>query len=186
VIGRYDSKRIYPAVPGHRINNNIRVENVRLVGEEGGPILISTKEALAMAEKRDLDLVEISKDQNPPVVKIIDYSKYKFELVKKSKESKKKQKVIHVKEIKFRPSIDKHDYTHKVNHARLFLEKGNKVKFTLLFRGREIMHKELGYKLLKDIERDLRDIIQVEKSPSMEGRNITMIVAPISSSKVKK
>ena len=121
MIARFDSKR-------YRINEQIRAEKVRLVGEEGGPRLVSVKEALDIARENDLDLVEISPDQNPPVVKIIDYSKFRFEQIKKAKEAKKKQKIIHVKEIKMRPAIDVHDYSHKVRHARSFIEQSYNIK----------------------------------------------------------
>jgi len=159
---------------------------VRLVGEDGGPVIIPIEDAIAIARGKELDLVEISSNQDPPVVKVIDFSKYRFEQLKKAKEAKKKQKIIHVKEIKFRPSIDTHDYTHKVNHAREFLEKGDKVKFTLMFRGREIIHKDLGFKVMDNIKNDIQDIAQIEKAPSIEGRNITMIVTPLVAGGPKK
>jgi len=165
----------------YRINDQIREATVRLVGEDGGPQIIPTEEAMAIARSKEMDLVEISPDQDPPVVKIIDFSKFRFEQIKKAKEAKKKQKVIHVKEIKFRPSIDSHDYRHKVNHARDFLEKGDKVKFTLMFRGREIVHNELGFKVMDNIQKDLEEFAQVEKKASIEGRNITMIMTPMPS-----
>ncbi len=156
----------------------IRAAEVRLVGGDEGPRVVPFAEALAMAREQEMDLVEISPNQDPPVVKIIDYSKFRFEQFKKAKEAKKKQKVIHVKEIKFRPSIDSHDFMHKVNHAREFLENGDKVKFTIMFRGREIVHKDLGFKVMDNVREELKDIIQIEKSASQEGRNITMVVAP--------
>ncbi|MGV7930349.1 MAG: translation initiation factor IF-3 [Spirochaetota bacterium] len=165
----------------YRINDQIREPMVRLVGEEGGPKVVPTEEAMAIAKTKEMDLVEISPDQDPPVVKIIDFSKFRFEQIKKAKEAKKKQKVIHVKEIKFRPSIDSHDYQHKVNHARDFLEKGDKVKFTLMFRGREIVHNELGFKVMDNIQKDLEQCALVEKKASIEGRNITMIMTPVPS-----
>ncbi len=179
IIDKSDSKR-------YRINDQIRAAKVRLVGEEGGPAIISLEDALTIARSKDLDLVEISSDQDPPVVKVIDFSKFRFEQIKKAKEAKKKQKVIHVKEVKFRPSIDAHDYRHKVNHAREFIEKGDKVKFTLMFRGREIIHKDLGFKVMDNIKEDIKDIAQIEKFPSIEGRNITMIVTPLVTSGMKK
>ncbi len=179
VIDKSDGKRF-------RINDQIRSEMVRLVGEEGGPRVVPLAEALGLAKSKELDLVEISPDQDPPVVKIIDFSKFRFEQLKKAKEAKKKQKVIHIKEIKLRPSINSHDYTHKVNHAKEFLEKGDKVKFTLMFRGREIIHNELGFKVMQNIQSDLESIAQIEKKPSIEGRNITMVVAPIVTGVQKK
>ena len=161
-----------------RINEDITSETVRLVGESGEQVIIATTEALALALEKELDLVEVSANQELPVVKIIDYSKYKFDQVKKAKEAKKKQKVIHVKEIKMRPAIDDNDFTHKVNRAKGFLEKGDKVKFTLMFRGREMVHPELGFEVMAKIQEVLQEIAVVEKRPSQEGRNITMFMAP--------
>jgi len=159
---------------------------VRLVGEDGGPQVIPLQEALQKASDKGLDLVEISPNQDPPVVKIIDYSKFKFEQIKKAKEAKKKQKVIQVKEIKLRPSIDLHDFQHKVRHAREFIEEGNKVKFTVMFRGREVVHSDLGFKVLEDVKQALEDVALVETNPSKEGRNITMIMAPMSAAQKKR
>ncbi len=161
-----------------RINEDITSETVRLVGESGEPVIVSTTEALGLAREKELDLVEVSANQDPPVVKIIDYSKYKFDLIKKAKEAKKKQKVIHVKEIKMRPAIDDNDFTHKVNRAKEFLDKGDKVKFTLMFRGREMVHPELGFKVMTKIQEVLQEVAVVEKKPSQEGRNITMFMTP--------
>ena len=160
----------------YNVNEEIRSQDVRLVGEEGEPRVIPTADALRMARERELDLVEISPNQDPPVVKIIDYSKFKFEQMKKAKEAKKKQKVIHVKEIKMRPNIDSHDFEHKVKHAKEFLDEGDKVKFTLMFRGREMVHPELGFDVMNKIKEQLLDSVQIEKDMSQEGRNITMIV----------
>ncbi|MBP9042589.1 MAG: translation initiation factor IF-3 [Spirochaetes bacterium] len=161
-----------------RINEEIDSATVRLVGEEGEPAIIETSKALEMARERSLDLVEITANQDPPVVKIIDYSKFIFEQVKKAKEAKKKQKVIHVKEIKLRPAIDNNDFHHKINNARSFLEKGDKVKFTLMFRGREMVHPELGFEVMDRIQEALKDCAIPEKSPAQEGKNITMIMNP--------
>jgi len=160
----------------HNTNDEIRSKTVRLVGD-GEPQVIDTHKAIEMAKEQELDLVEISPNQDPPVARITDYSKFKFEQIKKAKEAKKKQKVIHVKEIKMRPSIDSHDFEHKVNHARDFLEKGDKVKFTLMFRGREMVHPELGFEVMKKIQANLEDIATIEKRPSQEGRNITMFMS---------
>ncbi len=157
---------------------------MRLVGE-GDPVIVSREAALEKAREQDLDLVEISSNQDPPVVKIIDYSKFRFEQIKKAKEARKKQKIIHVKEIKFRPSIDSHDFEHKVNHAREFMEKGDKVKFTVMFRGREIVHTDQGFKIMEDVQEELADVASVESKPSKEGRNITMVMGPDTSSQKK-
>ncbi|HOO73052.1 MAG TPA: translation initiation factor IF-3 [Spirochaetota bacterium] len=167
----------------YAINEEIKSESVRLVGDGEEPRIIKTSEALDIAKARDLDLVEISPNQDPPVVRIVDYSKFKFEQIKKAKEAKKKQKVIHVKEIKMRPSIDSHDFEHKVKHARDFLEKGDKVKFTLMFRGREMVHADLGFEVMKKIQENLDDIAVAEKQPMQEGRNITMFMNLKSSGK---
>ncbi|MCX7679516.1 MAG: translation initiation factor IF-3 [Spirochaetes bacterium] len=180
VIDKFDFKK-------YRINEMIKAREVRLVGEEDGSKIIPLDVALSIARERGLDLVEISPNQEPPVVKIIDYSKFRFEQIKKAKEAKKKQKVVHVKEIKFRPSIDTHDFLHKIQHAREFLENGDKVKFTIMFRGREIVHKDLGLDVMNRIRESLGDSVQIEKEVSQEGKNITMVVAPYSGSKkIKK
>ncbi len=170
----------------YNVNEGIRSQQVRLVGEEGEPKVIPTADAMKMARERELDLVEISPNQDPPVVKIIDYSKFKFEQLKKSKEAKKKQKVIHLKEIKMRPNIDSHDFDHKIKHAREFLDGGDKVKFTLMFRGREMVHPELGFEVMNKVKEQIESFVQIEKDMSQEGRNITMIVsAKVSGAKTK-
>jgi translation initiation factor IF-3 len=161
----------------YNVNEGIKSQQVRLVGEEGEPKVIPTADAMRMARERELDLVEISPNQDPPVVKIIDYSKFKFEQLKKAKEAKKKQKVIHVKEIKTRPNIDSHDFEHKLKHAREFLDGGDKVKFTLMFRGREMVHPELGFEVMNKVKEQIESFVQIEKDMSQEGRNITMIVS---------
>ena len=150
---------------------------MRFVGE-GEPQIIATDQARRIAEERGLDLVEITPGQEPPIVKVMDYSKFRFEQLKKAKEAKKKQHVVHIKEVKIRPGIDEHDYMHKVRHAKEFLGEGDKVKFTMMFRGREIIHSELGMKVLKQILAELADCSVIEKSPSLEGRNMSMILAP--------
>jgi translation initiation factor IF-3 len=150
---------------------------VRLVGEGTEPVIVATATALEMAREKLLDLVEISPNQDPPVAKLIDFSKFKFEMIKKAKEAKKKQKVIHIKEIKMRPNIDSHDFEHKIKHAMEFLEKGDKVKFTLMFRGREMVHPELGFEVMNKIKEQIVDVALVEREPSQEGRNITMFVS---------
>lgn len=139
---------------------------------------MSREEALRKAEGEELDLVEVAVNDGIAVVKIMDYAKFRFEQVKKAKEAKKKQRVIHVKEVKIRPGIDDHDYQHKIKHARSFIEKGDKVKFTMMFRGREIVHTDIGMDLMRRIEEELSDCTAVEKSPSLEGKNITMILTP--------
>ncbi len=162
-----------------RINEEIDADNVRLVGESGEPQIVETSTALEMARNSGLDLVEISPNQDPPVCKIIDFSKFRFDQIKKAKEAKKKQKIVHVKEIKMRPAIDDNDFTHKVNRAKEFLGKGDKVKFTLMFRGREMVHPELGFEVMEKITVSLEGIGLVEKKAAQEGRNITMFMSPV-------
>ncbi|MDA3901253.1 MAG: translation initiation factor IF-3 [Spirochaetes bacterium] len=163
----------------YRTNDMIKAESVRLVGDSDEPIIVTLEKALELAKQSGLDLVEISM-QDVPVVRIMDYSKFKFEQVKKAKEAKKKQKIVHLKEVKVRPSIDAHDYEHKVKHAREFLEKGDKVKVTMMFRGREIVHSDLAKRKMEQMLAELSDCSTVEKTPSVEGRNMTMILSPIS------
>lgn len=153
---------------------------------DGEPEVMPLADALSKAEVEGLDLVQISKNQEIPIVKIMDYSKFRFEQIKKAKEAKKKQKVVHIKEVKMRPGVGEHDYEHKVKHAREFLEKGDKVKFTMVFRGREIVHTDIGMNILKNILKDLEDVSVIEKQPSHEGRNMTMILAPASMGKKNK
>ncbi len=139
--------------------------------------VMTVREALALAEESDLDLVEISPNAEPPVCKVLDYGKYKFELQKKAAEARKKQKVVELKEIKLRPGIDDHDFNIKMKNARSFLEEGDKVKVTLRFRGREMSHQDIAQALLKRVREGLDDIGKVVSEPSFEGRQIVMIIA---------
>lgn len=168
-----------------KINEQIIAETVRLVGE-GEARVMPLKDALDIAAAKDMDLVAISPNQKPPIVKITDYSKFKFEQIKKARDAKKKQKVIHVKEIKMRPSIGDHDFDHKIRQAREFLDEGEKVKFTLMFRGREMVHPDLGFSVMERIKNILAGELTIEKEPAQEGRNITMIVSPKAGSKSGK
>lgn len=164
---------------GPRINEEIRVREVQLIdadGENRGTV--PTQEALQIAKDAGLDLVEISPNNNPPVVKILDHGKFKFQAQKKAAEARKKQKTVEVKEIKLRPGIDKHDYDVKMRSIQRFFEEGDKVKVTLRFRGREMAHQELGYKLLQKLKEDTNTIAKVEMEPMSEGRQIVMILAP--------
>jgi translation initiation factor IF-3 len=164
---------------GHKINYRIDSRDVRLIDAEGANVgVVPTRQAIAMAEEAGLDLVEISPDAKPPVAKILDYGKFKFQEQKRLAEARKKQKVIEIKEIKLRPMIDDHDYEVKMRAARRFFEEGDKVKVTLRFRGREMDHQDLGYKLLLRVRADLADIGKVELEPKSEGRQIIMIMAP--------
>jgi translation initiation factor IF-3 len=162
-----------------RVNNQIRISPVRLVDVGGEQIgIVSIEDARAAAEQRGLDLVEVAPAARPPVVRIMDYGKYKYEQARKARESKKKQHQVKVKEIKLRPKIEDHDFNFKAGHARRFLEEGNKVKVTMRFRGREMTHTELGAAVLERFLELLSDVGQVEETAKMEGRNMTMVMAP--------
>ena len=168
-----------PAREGPRINDEISVVRVRLVDERGNMVgIVGRNEALAMASDVGLDLVEVAPNADPPVCKILDFGKYKYEEQKKKNEARKKQKTIEVKEIKLRPSIDDHDYDVKVRSMVKFIEEGDKVKVTMRFRGRELAHQELGMDVLVRVKGDLEEIAKVEQMPRMEGRQMTMVMAP--------
>ena len=159
------------------INEQIRDKEIRLIGEDGQQLgIMSSKEALKMAEDAGLDLVKIAPTAKPPVCKIVDYGKYKYEQIRKEKEAKKKQKVIEIKEIRLSPNIDTNDLNTKVNAARKFLTKGDKVKITLRFRGREMAHMNNSKHILDDFAEALADIAVVEKAPKVEGRSMTMFL----------
>ncbi|MBL6637004.1 MAG: translation initiation factor IF-3 [Planktomarina sp.] len=165
---------------GPRINERIRGSELRLIDEDGENIGVVTPErALIMAEDAGLDLVEISPNANPPVCKIMDYGKFKYESQKKEAEARKKQKIIEIKEVKFRPNTDKHDYQVKMRNVFKFLENGDKVKITLRFKGREMAHQELGRDLLLRVAEDTKEIGRVENMPKMEGRQMIMLVGPL-------
>jgi len=159
------------------VNDQIRNPKVRVISSEGKQIgILSSREALSLAEEENLDLVEISPNSDPPVCKVMDFGKYKYELSKKEKMVKKKQHVIHIKEIRMRPSIEEHDFDFKVKNARKFIEQGNKVKINVLFRGRELAHKEFGDQLMKRVEEELGDIARVENKPKLEGRSMVLFL----------
>ncbi|WCL48909.1 translation initiation factor IF-3 [Leptospira sp. GIMC2001] len=161
-----------------RINEQIKgVDNVRLVTDEG-PVIVSIEEALRRAREAELDLVEVSADQDVHVCKLIDYGKYRFEQLKKVKEAKKKQHVVTIKEIKIRPRIDSNDYEIKKKHAIEFLQKGDKVKVTLRFRGREMLHSDLGMKVVQRMVEDLAEVATAEKNPAQDGRTIVVVLNP--------
>ncbi|MBK1776164.1 MAG: translation initiation factor IF-3 [Escherichia coli] len=174
-------KRVQTARP-NRINGEIRAQEVRLTGLEGEQLgIVSLREALEKAEEAGVDLVEISPNAEPPVCRIMDYGKFLYEKSKSSKEQKKKQKVIQVKEIKFRPGTDEADYQVKLRNLIRFLEEGNKAKVTLRYRGREMAHQSLGLDVLKRVENDLcveKGIASVESASRVEGRQATMVLAP--------
>ena len=164
---------------GPRINEEIRVREVQLIDNTGdNKGVVETQAALAMAVAAGLDLVEIAPNSNPPVVKILDYGKYKFQAQKKAAEARKKQKVVEIKEIKLRPMIDDHDYDVKMRSMKRFFEEGDKVKITLRFRGREMAHQELGYKLLDRVKVDTATMAKIESEPRFEGRQMVMLLAP--------
>ena len=163
----------------HRLNREITAPEVRLSGPENEPIgIVSLQEALRMAGDMDVDLVEIAATANPPVCRLMDYGKFKYQEQKKAAEAKAKQTVIEIKEVKFRPGTDDGDYNIKMRNIRRFLDDGDKCKITLRFRGREITHQELGLALLNRIRDDLADLIVVEQFPKLEGRQMIMMIAP--------
>ena len=169
---------------GERINQFITAPEVRVVHDERGSLgIMSIKDALALAKEEGSDLVEIVPTAEPPVCKIINYGKYKFDIQKKSKEAKKKQKLVQLKEIKMRPQISIHDYNFKMKHIREFLDEGNKVKITIMFRGREMAHTKFGYDLIEKIIQDLENEVATEKPAKLEGKNLSAVLNPI---KMKK
>jgi translation initiation factor IF-3 len=161
------------------VNYEINVPQVRLVGPDGEMIgVVSAREAMARAEDTGFDLVEISPNADPPVCKLLDFGKFKYEQQKKKNEARKKQKIIEVKEIKLRPNIDDHDYDVKMRAATGFLDEGDKVKVTMRFRGREMMHQDLGMNVLMRVKEQLDPLAKVEQTPQLEGRQMTMVLAP--------
>jgi len=153
---------------------------VRLIQDDGEQIgIVSIDEARERARERGMDLVEVAAEARPPVVKMMDYGKYKYEAARAAREARKKQHTIQVKEVKFRPGIEEHDYEFKVRHARRFLDEGNKVKLTMQFRGRQVTHPEIGLEVLARVTEDLTDLGKVESQPNMEGRVMSMVLAPL-------
>lgn len=164
---------------GPRINEHIRVREIRLIDETGTNVgVVTTIDARLKAHELGLDLVEIVPDGNPPVCKIMDYGKYKFQEQKKQAEARKRQKIVELKEIKMRPGIDDHDYDVKMRSVKRFFEEGDKVKITLRFKGREMAHTSLGMDVLKRVKADVEGIAKVESEPKFEGRQMIMILAP--------
>ncbi|MDB4876202.1 MAG: infC [Gemmatimonadetes bacterium] len=162
-----------------RVNRQIRISPVRVIGADGSQLgILEVDVALRMAEELGLDLVEVAATARPPVVRIMDYGKYKFEMAKQARQAKKKQHVIELKEVKYRPGIDDHDFDTKTRHARRFLEEKNKVKVTMMFRGRQVAHPELGQAVLERVAQALTDVGKIESSGRLEGKSITMILAP--------
>ncbi|MDZ4323380.1 MAG: translation initiation factor IF-3 [Alphaproteobacteria bacterium] len=179
-MSKYTNEDKGNASSGPRVNEKISSLKVRLVDENGEMVgVLSQKEALERAYKAGLDLVEVSPNADPPVCKILDYGKYKFEEQKRRAEMRKKQKVIEIKEVQLRPGIDKHDFEVKMRSARKFIDDGDKLKVTLRFRGRELSHQELGMDVLKRVKETPQDIAKVEHDPKFEGKRVIMILAPL-------
>ena len=162
-----------------RVNKQIRISPIRVIAADGAQLgIMDVDAALAAAVEQGLDLVEVAPMARPPVARIMDYGKFKFEQAKMARQAKKKQHVIHLKEVKFRPGIDDHDFMTKTRHAREFLGEGNKVKVTLMFRGRQIAHPELGREVVNRVAVELSDVAKIETDPKFEGKFMTMILAP--------
>jgi translation initiation factor IF-3 len=162
-----------------RVNRQIRISPVRVIGPDGAQLgIMDLEAAFSQAEQHGLDLVEVAATARPPVVRIMDYGKFKFEQAKQARAAKKKQHVIELKEVKYRPGIDDHDFATKTRHARRFLEDKNKVKVTMMFRGRQIAHPELGQAVLDRVAQQLSDIAKIESAGKLEGKAMTMILAP--------
>ena len=176
-VSRFDRRP--PERDPTRTNERIRVPEVRLINEKGEQVgVIPTEEAFNYAQERELDLVEVSPDSKPPVCRVLDYSKYKYEQEQKAKAARKHQQQVNVREIKLRPKIAQHDYETKRGHVERFLRDGDKVKITIMFRGRETSHPERGRMLLDRLVEDLGEITSVESEPLQEGRNMTMLLGP--------
>jgi translation initiation factor IF-3 len=174
----YFQRRNKPKLP--KANERIRAKEVQVISSDGQNLgTLSTQEAISIAKEKGLDLIEISPNASPPVCKIIDIGKYKYDLQKKANKAKKKQKIVNLKEIKLRPGTEIHDYNFKIKNAQKFLSKGDKVKFTVQFKGREMQHTNLGHQLMKRIIDDTNTLGKVEVRPKFEGRQIIMIVQPL-------
>ena len=162
-----------------RINEEIHIREVRVTSAEGEQLgIMLTRDALRMAEEQHLDLVEVAPKAKPPVCRIMDFGKYRYEQQKREKEAKKKQKIVTIKEVKLRPNIEQHDFDVKLKNALRFLEEGNKVKVTIMFRGRELSHPELGREVLNKVADRLKELVSIERDAKLEGKNMTMILAP--------
>ncbi|KNG92504.1 translation initiation factor IF-3 [Pseudaestuariivita atlantica] len=165
---------------GPRVNDRIRAPEIRLIGAEGENVgVVTPSRAMELAEQAGLDLVEISPNASPPVCKIMDFGKFKYEQQKRESEARKKQKTIEIKEVKFRPNTDTHDYDVKMRNVYKFLENGDKVKITMRFRGREMAHQNLGRDLLERVAEDTKELGRVENFPKMEGRQMIMLIGPL-------
>jgi translation initiation factor IF-3 len=184
-ISKYDRRP--PKIEEPLINERIRAARVRLIGADGEQLgIFKTQDAQDIADEQGLDLVEVAPNSDPPVARIMDYSKYKYELAMKAKRAKKHHTTVSIKEIKFRPKIDDHDYETKKRHVVRFLEAGAKVKITIMFRGREMVHADRGLAILDRLAEDVRDLGTVETVPKLEGRNLHMMMAPVKQERRKK
>lgn len=171
--------RRFSREPDIRHNKFIRAREVRLISPDGNNVgVIDTRDALEKAKEFGLDLVEISPNAKPPVCRIMDYGKHKYEIDKRKKDAKKKQSVVRVKEVKFHANVEEHDYETKMRHMREFLEEGNRVKCTLWFRGRENTHTEIGFQLYERVKEDVADIAHAEQEPKLAGKNLSMLLSP--------
>ena len=174
----YFQRRSKPQGP--KANERIKALDVQVIGSEGNNLgVMQLKQAIQMAKDEGLDLIEISPNANPPVCKIMDMGKYKYDLQKKANQAKKKQKIVSLKEIKLRPGTETHDYNFKIKNAKKFISKGNKVKFTVKFKGREMQHTDLGKELMDKIIEETKDVAKVESKPKFEGRQMVMIIQPL-------
>jgi len=180
----FPKKRFEKNKPGfssdeHRINERIRVPEVRLIDEKGAQVgVVPTREALNMARERGLDLMEVAPQARPPVCKITDYGKFKYEKKKKDQHAKKKQSVIKIKEIQLRPGTEKHDLEYKFKNVKGFLGDGDKVKITMFFRGREVMHPDIGKKIMQQLIEETKEMALIEQDPKLDGRRMIMVLAP--------
>ncbi|MGH9339953.1 MAG: translation initiation factor IF-3 [Acidobacteriota bacterium] len=162
-----------------RVNHQIRAREIRVIDEEGGQLgIMEPDRAMSLAREKGLDLVEVAPTAKPPVCRIMDYGKFMYQQSKKAQEAKKHQKTIQVKEVKFRPKIDEHDYEFKKKHIIRFIKEDNKVKATVMFRGREVTHSEIGEQILRRLKEELGEVVNVEKEPKLEGYTMTMILVP--------
>ena len=179
-IARENTNASVRGEDGPRINEEIRVREVRLIDETGeNRGIVSIQEALRIADDAGLDLIEISPQATPPVCKVLDFGKYKYEMQKRKAEAKKNQKIVETKELKLRPMIETHDYEVKVKQAKKFLAEGNKVKFTMRFKGRELSANDMGKNVLMRLVDDLENVAKIESEPKLEGKQMMMIVAPL-------
>ena len=162
-----------------RVNDRIRAREIRIIGENGEQVgVLPTSEGLRMAKEKNFDLVEVAPKAVPPVCRIMDFSKYKYEQEKKERLARKKQKIVHIKEIKLKPNIEEHDYQTKLRHLKRFLERGDRTKITLMFRGREMTHVDIGRSVMERLMKDLSELAQVERPPLLDGRFMVMIMTP--------